>query len=162
MKNPLSINYSKEENLALVDKVLEGDLKALDKLVDIHQAFIYIVAWKMTKKEMKYYAAPYPTIKSRKPFLQWPLAVPFDGGKPKDVAKALASWNKWLFETDIPKLCFYVSPGVAIKEKDVRIIKERMKNLKMIGFGEGLHFIQEDYPHEIGSGIAEWYQQINN
>jgi len=48
MKNPLSINYSEEENLALVDKVLEGDSKALDKLVDIHQAFIYNVAWKMT------------------------------------------------------------------------------------------------------------------
>ncbi len=48
MKNPLSINYSEEENLALVDKVLEGDSKSLDKLVDIHQAFIYNVAWKMT------------------------------------------------------------------------------------------------------------------
>ena len=35
---------------------------------------------KMTKEEMEYYAAPYPTIKSRKPLLQWPLAVPFDGG----------------------------------------------------------------------------------
>lgn len=48
MKNPLSINYSEEDNLNLVDKVLEGDSKALDKLVDIHQAFIYNVAWKMT------------------------------------------------------------------------------------------------------------------
>lgn len=48
MNNPLSINYSEEENLTLVDKVLEGDLKALDILVHIHQAFIYNVAWKMT------------------------------------------------------------------------------------------------------------------
>ena len=48
MKNPLSINYSEEENLALVDKVLEGDAKSLDLLVNIHQAFIYNVAWKMT------------------------------------------------------------------------------------------------------------------
>jgi RNA polymerase sigma factor (sigma-70 family) len=48
MKNPLSINYSEEENLSLVDKVLDGNSKALDELVDIHQAFIYNVAWKMT------------------------------------------------------------------------------------------------------------------
>ena len=48
VKNPLSVNYSEEENLALVDKVLEGDSKALDQLVAIHQAFIYNVAWKMT------------------------------------------------------------------------------------------------------------------
>jgi RNA polymerase sigma factor (sigma-70 family) len=48
MKNPLSINYSEKENLVLVDRVLEGDSKALDELVNIHQAFIYNVAWKMT------------------------------------------------------------------------------------------------------------------
>ena len=48
MKNPLSINYSESDNIALVEKVLAGDSKSLDKLVDIHQAFIYNVAWKMT------------------------------------------------------------------------------------------------------------------
>lgn len=48
MKNPLSINYSEEENLGLIEKVLEGDSKSLDQLVNIHQAFIYNVAWKMT------------------------------------------------------------------------------------------------------------------
>ena len=116
---------------------------------------------KLTKEEMEYYAAPYTTVKSRKPLLQWPLAVPFDGGKPKAVAEAVSSWNKWLQETDIPKLCFYVSPGVAIKEKDVMIIRKSFKNLKMIDLGKGLHFIQEDYPHEIGAGIAAWHQEIN-
>jgi haloalkane dehalogenase len=116
---------------------------------------------KLTKEEMEYYAESYLTIKSRKPLLEWPKAVPFDGGKPKAVAEAVSSWNKWLQETDIPKLCFYVSPGVAIKEKDVKIIKETMKNLKMIDLGEGLHFIQEDYPHEIGEGISQWYQSIH-
>jgi haloalkane dehalogenase len=116
---------------------------------------------KMTKTEMNYYAKPYPTIRSRKPLLQWPLAVPFDGGKPELVAKAVSSWHKWLMDSEIPKLFFYVSPGVAIKEKDVKIIKDRMKNLKSIDLGEGLHFIQEDYPHEIGEEISKWYEEIN-
>lgn len=48
LNNPLSVNYSEEENLALVNRVLAGDSKALDQLVEIHQAFIYNVAWKMT------------------------------------------------------------------------------------------------------------------
>jgi RNA polymerase sigma factor (sigma-70 family) len=48
MKNPLTVNYSEEDNLKLVEKVLNGDSKALDKLVNIHQAFIYNLAWKMT------------------------------------------------------------------------------------------------------------------
>jgi RNA polymerase sigma factor (sigma-70 family) len=48
MKNPLSEKYSEKENLLLVDKVLNGNSKALDELVDIHQTFIYNLAWKMT------------------------------------------------------------------------------------------------------------------
>jgi haloalkane dehalogenase len=115
---------------------------------------------KMTKTEMDYYASPYPTVKSRKPLLKWPLAVPFNGGNPKEVANAVSSWNSWLMDSEIPKLFFYVSPGVAIKKKDVKIIKERMKNLKSIDLGEGLHFIQEDYPHEIGTEISKWYDKI--
>jgi RNA polymerase sigma factor (sigma-70 family) len=48
MNNPLSVTYSEKDNLQLVDQVLGGDSKALDKLVNLHQAFIYNVAWKMT------------------------------------------------------------------------------------------------------------------
>ena len=114
----------------------------------------------LSKKEMDYYAEPYPTSKSRKPLLAWPKSVPFDGGNPKDIAKAVSSWNKWLFETDIPKLFFYVSPGVAIKDKDINIIKEGMSSLKSIDLGKGLHFIQEDHPHEIGEELAKWYQDL--
>ena len=114
---------------------------------------------KLTKEEMKHYTAPYPTIISRKPLSRWPLTVPFDGGKPKDVAKAITAWSKWLFETEIPKLLFHVSPGYGIKEKDVEIIKSGMKNLKSIALGEGIHFIQEDYPHEIGTEIARWISE---
>jgi haloalkane dehalogenase len=76
------------------------------------------------------------------------------------VANAVSSLHRWLMDSKIPKLFFYVSPGVAIKKKDVKIIKERMKNLTSIDLGEGLHFIQEDYPHEIGNEISKWYNKI--
>ena len=48
MKNPLSKSYSETENIALVTKSLNGDHKALDNLIKLHQPFIYNVAWKMT------------------------------------------------------------------------------------------------------------------
>ena len=48
MKNPLSTTYSESENIELVTKSLDGDRKALDKLIKLHQPFIYNVAWKMT------------------------------------------------------------------------------------------------------------------
>lgn len=48
MKNPLSSKYSEKENLLLVEQSLAGDSKALSQLVELHQPFIYNVAWKMT------------------------------------------------------------------------------------------------------------------
>ncbi|MEM8899538.1 MAG: sigma-70 family RNA polymerase sigma factor [Bacteroidota bacterium] len=47
MKNPLSATYSEEKNRELVLASLDGDRKALDELVHLHQPFIYNVAWKM-------------------------------------------------------------------------------------------------------------------
>ncbi len=118
-----------------------------------------MIVRELTQEEKDFYAAPYPTIASRKSIATWPKHVPFDGKKPADIAAYCAAWAKWLKETDIPKLFFYVSPGVAIKEKDVKRIKATMSNLKTIALGEGLHFIQEDYPHEIGSEISTWYKE---
>lgn len=114
----------------------------------------------LTEEEKAFYGSPYPTKKSRKPLLAWPQDVPFADGKPTDVTAAVGSWSKWLAESEIPKLCFYVTPGVAIKEKDVKVIRETFKNTEMIHLGEGLHFIQEDYPHEIGEGLSEWYGRV--
>ena len=47
VKNPLSTNYSEDLNRELVKKGLEGDRQALDRLIRLHQPFIYNVAWKM-------------------------------------------------------------------------------------------------------------------
>ncbi|MGD1848717.1 MAG: RNA polymerase sigma factor [Salibacteraceae bacterium] len=46
--NPLIDTYSEAENRALVQRSLNGDRKALDALIHLHQPFIYNVAWKMT------------------------------------------------------------------------------------------------------------------
>lgn len=47
MKNPLSVKYSEKVNRTLVEQSLRGDKRALNKLIQLHQPFIYNVAWKM-------------------------------------------------------------------------------------------------------------------
>jgi hypothetical protein len=59
------------------------------------------------------------------------------------------------------KLCFYVTPGVGFQEPDLEIVKNEFKNTTIIKLGEGLHFLQQDYPHEIGEGISTWYKEIS-
>lgn len=118
-----------------------------------------MIVRKLSDEEQDFYASPYPTPKSRKPLLAWPQDVPFADGKPTTATESIKSWAPWLAQSEFPKLCFYVSPGVAIKEKDVKVIRETFNNTEMVDLGHGLHFIQEDYPHEIGAGIAEWMER---
>lgn len=153
--------FSVRTSVKMIRNPLFGWLMVQAGNIFIKKMLPDMILRKLTKEEMDYYAAPYSTIKSRKPLLAWPKNVPFGGGNPKSVAAAVKSWAQWLTVTDIPKLCFYVTPGVAIKEKDVKVIKENFKNTKMVELGEGLHFIQEDYPHEIGIEISKWYNDIN-
>jgi haloalkane dehalogenase len=47
-----------------------------------------------------------------------------------------------------------------MKQKDVELIKNTFKNTEIVNLGAGLHFIQEDYPHEIGNEISKWYDKI--
>jgi RNA polymerase sigma factor (sigma-70 family) len=47
MKNPFSAKYSEERNQELVRQSQQGNRRAMDQLIHLHQNFIYNVAWKM-------------------------------------------------------------------------------------------------------------------
>lgn len=119
-----------------------------------------LIKRKLTQQEQTAYASPYKTIGSRTPLRRWPEDVPI-GDTTSEVGKAIEAYRTWLQETNIPKLYFYVTPGVANKAETVEWIKGNFPNLESIFLGEGLHFIQEDYPHEIGKASADWYDRIH-
>lgn len=118
-----------------------------------------LILRKLTKEEYDRYKEPYKTISSRKPVKVWPQEVPVSG-EPKNVHAYLASYNQWLQETDIPKLCIYAEPGAIIQKEGVEYIKKNFPNTKMVPFGKGRHFIQEDNPHLIGEEVAKWYREL--
>jgi haloalkane dehalogenase len=127
----------------------------------IKQMLPQLVVRKLSKAEQATYSEPYQTIASRKPLRQWPLEVPLDG-QPADIHEIVVSYNQWLQQTNIPKLLFYASPGVAIGAHELAWCRQHLPNLTTIDFGSGIHFIQEDNPHLIGKNLAEWYAQIEN
>ena len=59
---------------------------------------------------------------------------------------------------ECPKILFYAHPGGLILEKGVEWCEQHLKNLTTIDVGDGVHFIQEDNPHKIGSELAAWYK----
>lgn len=119
-----------------------------------------LIVRQLTQEEKDFYAKPYPTVKSRTPLRRWPEDVPISH-HPQSVADAVASYNQWLKETPLPKLFFYVTPGVAITADTVTWLQENVPHLQSIHLGHGLHFIQEDFPHEIGEAISHWHHSIS-
>jgi len=113
---------------------------------------------KLTKEEMDWYRAPYINEKDRKPLRVWPTQIPINGD-PKFSTRVIQSYYEYLPNSELPKLMFHGRPGMIIKKKEAKGIINTWKNLEDIYLGKGKHYIQEQYPSEIGTGIAEWYER---
>ncbi len=113
----------------------------------------------LTDEEKARYREPFPTIGSRKAVRVWPQEVPL-GGSPKDVHDEVARFGEKLQESELPKLLFTATPGGIINEDGVAWAREHLKNLKVVGIGDGIHYIQEDNPHRIGSELVTWYRDV--
>lgn len=119
------------------------------------------VVRKLTSQEMAAYEAPFKTLKSRKPSYVFPRDVPLRNNPPH-TAKVVNDYNQWLQETLIPKICFYATPGMLIPIDEVPWIAQNFPNITMVDLGEGIHFVQEDNPHKIGSELKKWYNTTVN
>ena len=91
---------------------------------------------------------------SRRPTLSWPREIPIEG-QPPDVVAIVAEYAEWLSQTQTPKLFVNAEPG-AILTGPQREFCRAFPNQREVTV-PGVHFIQEDSPHEIGAAIAEWY-----
>ncbi len=108
---------------------------------------------------MAEYNRYYPTPESRQILLDWPREIPI-GDEPADVYAIVKDNSEWLLETEFPKLMFHVDPGAIINMDTASFLKANLKNLESVYLGKGGHFIQEDYPEEIGQGLADWLQRV--
>lgn len=113
---------------------------------------------RLTNAEMEVYRAPYrEPDESRRPTLAWPREIPIDG-EPADVAAIVQQYADWLRGSDIPKLFINAEPG-AILTGAQREFCRTWPNQREVTV-RGVHFIQEDSPHEIGQAIAGWYRTL--
>jgi len=108
---------------------------------------------------MTEYNRYYPSAESRKILLDWPRQIPV-AGNPADVFEVVQANSDWLPTTNFPKLMFHVDPGAIIPLQLAEILNESLTNLDTVYLGKGGHFLQEDYPDEIGFGLAEWLEKV--
>lgn len=131
----------------------------VNKNMFVEQILPGAIVRKLSEKEMDRYREPYQELASRKPVWQWPNELPIEG-EPRDVVEAIVAYNQKLQQSGLPKLLFYATPGALIPGPMVEWCKANLKNLRTVDIGRGIHFLQEDNPHLIGSEIANWYKSL--
>jgi haloalkane dehalogenase len=107
----------------------------------------------LDEAEMQAYRAPFPTPGSRRPTLVFPREIPIDG-TPADVASTVEAYGQWLAHADLPKLLISAEPGAILTGRALEVARS-LPNQREVSV-RGVHFVQEDSPHEIGAAIREF------
>jgi haloalkane dehalogenase len=115
---------------------------------------------KLTEEEMYQYREPFKAVESRKLIWAFFNEIPIDG-TPADVHQVVTDYNRWLQQTELPKILLYANPGYIMNESAVDWSKTYLKNLETVDLGQGMHFLQEDHPKAIGKALARWIQQTS-
>ena len=125
----------------------------------VEQILPSLVVRELTDAEMDHYRAPYIDPPSRKPLWRWPNEIPI-AGEPATVVALVEEYNRKLQQSRLPKLLLSATPGGIIDAQAVAWCQQNLPNLKVVDIGPGIHFIQEDNPHLIGTELANWYSSL--
>ena len=64
-----------------------------------------------------------------------------------------------LTRSPLPKLLLTGEPGALVRAPLVAWCRENLPALEVVPVGNGIHYLQEDHPHEIGAAIADWMRR---
>ena len=115
----------------------------------------------LSEKDLDVYRQPFLSPADREPVYRFPNELPI-AGEPVNVYTMVTAYHDWLLATDISKLFFWVTPGALVSVDKAKRYQKALKNCKTVELGPGAHYIQEDYPDEIGSEIAVWLKNFIN
>ncbi len=107
----------------------------------------------LTDEEHDVYRQPFTEPEHRRPTLTWPRELPLDG-EPADVIEIIRGSGDWLASSDVPKLLVNAEPGAILTGPQLEFCRTFPNQTEITV--PGIHFVQEDSPHEIGEAIADW------
>ncbi len=137
----------------------EGEAMILDDNFFVEKMlFEFGIVRKLSEQEKAAYRAPYPTRESRWPTLQWPREIPFDG-EPADNHAIVQRYSDFLAgSANLPKLFVNAEMGHGLTG-EAREFCRRWPNQREVSV-PAKHFLQEDFPHEIGEALAGFVRGI--
>lgn len=136
-----------------------GERLILDENRIVEGFLVMGIARELATAEMERYRRPYrDSRESRQPTLDLSREIPLEGLPPDSCAMidANAQWLRGAF--DVPKLFINGDPGFNVRGP-VRDYTRTFPNQAEITVS-GLHFLQEDSPHEIGAAVKAFFEGL--
>jgi haloalkane dehalogenase len=136
----------------------EGEEMILTRNLFIERVLPNSIIRDLSQEEEDEYRRPYlESGESRRAMLTWPREIPIDGA-PADVHRIVDGYSKWLAASDVPKLFINAEPGSILVGSQREFCRAWPNQTEVTV--EGIHFIQEDSPDEIGQAISSWHRQL--
>jgi haloalkane dehalogenase len=130
-----------------------GEAMVLEHNAFIEEVLPHAILRELTEAEMDEYRRPFRTPADRRPTLEFPRLLPIDGS-PAEICDIVARYGEWLAASPVPKLLVRAEPGVLLRGENLAYCRTWPNQTEVTV--AGLHFVQEDSPHEIGAALAEW------
>ncbi len=130
------------------------------KFLFIESVLPALIDRKLAEDEWDAYREPFKKPEDRKILCKFPQNLVI-GGQPRANYDRQMTYLKKLQESKRPKLPIATSQALLITAEVVKWAQSNLPNLKVVHIGDGLHYIQEDNPHEIGRAISEWMIENN-
>ena len=136
-----------------------GESMVLEKNIFVERVLPSSVMRGLTDEEMAVYRRPFVNPgEDRRPTLTWPRQIPIEG-EPADVHEIIAHYGNWLKDSEIPKLFINAEPGSILTGAQREFCRGWNNQTEVTV--PGLHFIQEDSPHEIAAAIGAWRNSLD-
>ncbi len=131
-----------------------GEGMVLEKNVFVERVLPGSIIRKLDEQEMDVYRRPFAEPgEDRRPTLTWPRQIPI-AGEPADVVAIVRDYADWLAASDVPKLFINAEPGAILTGPQRAFCRSWPNQIEVTV--NGIHFIQEDSPDDIGRTIADW------
>jgi haloalkane dehalogenase len=135
-----------------------GERMVLEQNVFVERVLPGSIVRALGAAEMAEYRRPFTSPgEDRRPTLTWPRNIPIEG-VPENVVSTVERYSSFLAASEIPKLFVAAEPGAILTGR----LKEYCRTLPNQSevTVQGVHFIQEDSPHEIGRAVAAFVKGL--
>jgi haloalkane dehalogenase len=131
-----------------------GENMVLEKNIFVERVLPGSIIRTLDEQEMAAYRRPFAEPgEARRPTLSWPRQIPI-AGEPAEVVAIVDAYANWLKASDMPKLFINAEPGAILTGPQREFCRSWPNQIEITV--NGIHFIQEDSPDDIGRSIADW------